>query len=261
MTPVIHVGDCLDVTRQMEANSVDAIVTDPPYHLSDPKRGAHVQQTCGMKTKRTFIVWTPSMDALLGTMPDRTIGMKFGFSELPAMRRRKELTIPSFRSTKGPVSILCATCGIQMERKLRDTRRSQTLFCSTQCAAAGQKRRDSDMLRYGTGWRNRRAEVLARDKVCRSCGKTPAENGRELHVHHLKPFRFRGTNHPSNLVALCDSCHHKIEAITEQTLSSISIDVSLVGSSLTIVVDGAQRWPAVLGPCRLPELTGQRRAE
>ncbi len=45
MTSVIHVGDCRDVMRQMEANSVDAIVTDPPYHLSDPKRGAHAAAT------------------------------------------------------------------------------------------------------------------------------------------------------------------------------------------------------------------------
>lgn len=32
--PVIHVGDCLEVMRGMAENSVDAIVTDPPYGLS-----------------------------------------------------------------------------------------------------------------------------------------------------------------------------------------------------------------------------------
>lgn len=31
MAWTIHQGDCLDVLRQMDANSVDAIVTDPPY--------------------------------------------------------------------------------------------------------------------------------------------------------------------------------------------------------------------------------------
>ena len=30
---MIHVGDCLEVMRTLEANSVDAIVTDPPYGL------------------------------------------------------------------------------------------------------------------------------------------------------------------------------------------------------------------------------------
>ena len=30
---ILHVGDCLDVMRTMEPNSVDAVVTDPPYGL------------------------------------------------------------------------------------------------------------------------------------------------------------------------------------------------------------------------------------
>lgn len=33
----IHNGDCLDVLRGMEDNSIDAIVTDPPYGLSQTK--------------------------------------------------------------------------------------------------------------------------------------------------------------------------------------------------------------------------------
>lgn len=31
---MVHVGDCLEVMRTMDANSVDAVVTDPPYGLS-----------------------------------------------------------------------------------------------------------------------------------------------------------------------------------------------------------------------------------
>ncbi|MGW8429431.1 hypothetical protein ACWGJQ_29070 [Peribacillus simplex] len=31
---MIHVGDCLEVMRGMADNSVDAVVTDPPYGLS-----------------------------------------------------------------------------------------------------------------------------------------------------------------------------------------------------------------------------------
>lgn len=34
-----HQGDCLDVMRSMPANSVDAIVTDPPYGLNNHKLG------------------------------------------------------------------------------------------------------------------------------------------------------------------------------------------------------------------------------
>lgn len=35
MTVTIHHGDCLEVLRQMPDNSVDAVVTDPPYGLSN----------------------------------------------------------------------------------------------------------------------------------------------------------------------------------------------------------------------------------
>lgn len=34
MSVVLHQGDCLDVMRGMGAESVDSIVTDPPYHLT-----------------------------------------------------------------------------------------------------------------------------------------------------------------------------------------------------------------------------------
>jgi site-specific DNA-methyltransferase (adenine-specific) len=34
----LHLGDCIDVMRAMPDNSVDAIVTDPPYHLTTGKK-------------------------------------------------------------------------------------------------------------------------------------------------------------------------------------------------------------------------------
>ena len=40
MTPwTIHHGNCLDVLAAMEPDSVDTILTDPPYHLTSGKRG------------------------------------------------------------------------------------------------------------------------------------------------------------------------------------------------------------------------------
>jgi len=186
--------------------------------------------------------WTPELDLILGTIPDMEFANRYGVTDNVPVRRRKTLGIPSYRSTRSPITIPCATCGESMERKARDLTRSRTLFCSTECAAAGQKRRDSDMLRYGPGWKNRRAEIRKRDKVCRSCGMTTEQNGEALQVHHLTPFRFGGMNSAANLVALCAGCHHRIEAITSQVLASIQIDVSLAASCLMITVDGSQRW-------------------
>jgi DNA modification methylase len=31
----LHAGDCLDVLKAMPENSIDAVVTDPPYHLTN----------------------------------------------------------------------------------------------------------------------------------------------------------------------------------------------------------------------------------
>ena len=30
----LHRGDCLEVLRELPENSVDSVVTDPPYHLT-----------------------------------------------------------------------------------------------------------------------------------------------------------------------------------------------------------------------------------
>lgn len=44
---MIVVGDCLDVLRTMDANSVDAIVTDPPYGLTQARPGGRSEATRG----------------------------------------------------------------------------------------------------------------------------------------------------------------------------------------------------------------------
>lgn len=41
MTTTILTGDCLDLMRTLAENGVDAIVTDPPYHLTSQMRGSH----------------------------------------------------------------------------------------------------------------------------------------------------------------------------------------------------------------------------
>jgi 5-methylcytosine-specific restriction endonuclease McrA len=184
------------------------------------------------------IAWTPEMDSLLGTMPDAKVGLRLGLREDRVRYRRIRLGIPSFRSTQKQVTVSCANCGKMVAKRPRDVRRSKRLFCSRVCADAGQKRRDSETLRYGPGWKNRRAEIRARDKACRACGITPQALGHELHVHHVLPFRYGGTNRPENLVALCDSCHHRIEWATDQALNKLAVSVTLDGSSLTITVDG-----------------------
>jgi 5-methylcytosine-specific restriction endonuclease McrA len=51
-----------------------------------------------------------------------------------------------------------------------------------------------------------RAWVL-RDKRCVQCGRTPAEDGIKLHVDHIVPQNWGGTDDPENLQALCSECN------------------------------------------------------
>src|ERR1700739_1958766 len=114
--------------------------------------------------KRDAIVWTPTMDALLGTISDARVGTLLGVAEESVRYRRRRLGITTYRSTRAPISVECANCGKPTPRKQRDRRRAGRLFCSRTCADAGQKRRDSEALRYGPGWKQRRAEIRERDR-------------------------------------------------------------------------------------------------
>ena len=50
-------------------------------------------------------------------------------------------------------------------------------------------------------WRKTRAAVLGAHAICAECGQ-PAE-----HLDHIQPIARGGTDHPSNLQALCARCN------------------------------------------------------
>lgn len=75
---------------------------------------------------------------------------------------------------------------------------------------------------YGPGWNQKAARVRQRDGQCIICGCTAAESRRKLDVHHIYARRLFGyvpgenqnhlwANHSFNLVALCQSCHGRVE--------------------------------------------------
>lgn len=80
---------------------------------------------------------------------------------------------------------------------------------------------------YGISWHQARRAARERDKVCVDCGITPDELGRELSVHHLKPFldfgllRHEEANDLANLVCLCNSCHAKREGWSDFSAATI----------------------------------------
>lgn len=203
------------------------------------------------------IVWTPAMDALVGTASDAKVGAALGIAEDRVRYRRQRRNLPTYRSSRAKVTVACANCGTTVERPRKAVARSARLYCTRLCADVGQKTRDEVTLRYGPGWKATRQAIRERDKVCRVCGKTPEQNGQALQVNHLIPFRFGGTNHPENLVALCDSCHHRVDAMVTKALRQI-IDVSVVldGSSLTVSATAGDPWHGSALPANSPTEAG-----
>ncbi len=49
----LFLGDCLEILPELEAGSVDAVVTDPPYGLGDSLRGG----TWGKKYNKNSMAW------------------------------------------------------------------------------------------------------------------------------------------------------------------------------------------------------------
>jgi 5-methylcytosine-specific restriction endonuclease McrA len=70
---------------------------------------------------------------------------------------------------------------------------------------------------YGVNWSKQRRKCLERDDyTCRVCGTDQSEIGQEPSVHHITPrTEFDGTpremNALDNLVALCPTCHGRLE--------------------------------------------------
>jgi len=67
---------------------------------------------------------------------------------------------------------------------------------------------------YGSDWPRQRKACRERDAhTCRVCGATAEQVGSEnIDVHHRIPFRTSHDNSLGNLVTLCDTCHHAVEA-------------------------------------------------
>jgi len=123
------------------------------------------------------------------------------------------------------IELTCDYCGKVFWRK-KSARRDylKNMFCSWKCYGEWRKGRFVEenspswaggRRRYGAGWTE-----LLRDEVrkldmfcCQRCGKMASDNGRELDVHHITASRDGGEHKPENLVALCRSCHQRVEAM------------------------------------------------
>lgn len=113
----------------------------------------------------------------------------------------------------------CEWCGSDFRTDGYDAGR----FCSQECHYKWRREEwvgptgsdhpnwDGGPVDYGENWREVRREILKRDgNECRICGDSSL-----VDVHHIVPRREfeepEEANTPNNLVALCRSCHMKVE--------------------------------------------------
>lgn len=78
-------------------------------------------------------------------------------------------------------------------------------------SSLGIKRHDGSWVAgyRGAGWLRVRQEILERDgAVCQDCGFFQP-SGRDLHVHHVIPYRLLPLNIPRWLTTLCNDCHSR----------------------------------------------------
>ena len=133
-----------------------------------------------------------------------------------------------------PVRTRCTNCSTSMTVPQWYVEQGMELyFCSDECREAWRGSLLSDSFTgiqldgrpdyRGGNWEMQAKRARERDGYqCRLCGVTERELGKPLDVHHRIPYRLFNSpveaNALSNLVALCRTCHTKVEAETNTIL-------------------------------------------
>lgn len=132
----------------------------------------------------------------------------------------------------GKLSVECVNCGTEFKRKRANIKANKRSFCGKDCYAEWMSKnlhgennprwKGGYRGYYGPSWPEARQKARERDDyICQRCGITEEEHmderGIELHVHHIKSFgefdSYEEANELSNLITLCESCHHTIEGL------------------------------------------------
>jgi len=134
--------------------------------------------------------------------------------------------------------------------------KGRTYFCSMKCKNLYWKERFSGhnnpawvggkMTYRGRNWIIQREKIVKRCKgFCERCHKFI---GNSIAVHHKIPFRNKKINCLSNLIALCQSCHMKVEPrqspCIRQMPSWLKLIISSIASTTSAIPPPASMQPA-----------------
>lgn len=135
----------------------------------------------------------------------------------------------------GDVTVCCDNCDETISRKRSLVEQYEHHFCDHDCKGewASRNRRGANAPNYKGGgssiysrvknslgddrWEDVSERVRDKsDRECEICGTEEWSLRKSLHVHHIVPLLAGGTNDDWNLMALCPSCHKKVESVTEE---------------------------------------------
>lgn len=122
------------------------------------------------------------------------------------------------------LEVSCFQCGKGTIKQAGKVKRNAHQFCSWRCYSSWRNGKftgesspcwQGGRIPYGSGWTEAvRQEVRRRDNfTCQVCGKSTAEYGRKLDVHHIVTCRNGGSHSPDNLLTVCQTCHAKLDRL------------------------------------------------
>jgi DNA modification methylase len=170
MSATLHLGDCIDVMRTMADNSVDAIVTDPPYHLTSGKKGGSGEASLHPAGSPFGRAAQMNLGGERGFM-----GMKWDGGDIA---QSVELWTEALRVLK-PGGHLLAFAG---------SRTYHRMVCAIE--DAGFEVRDQIMYLYGSGFpKSMNLDRLRGQKVCGCQPQHVDEKAEKKTECHLHPVR------------------------------------------------------------------------
>ena len=174
-------------------------------------------------------------------IPSRT-DARFCSRECKYIGHSKDISGKNHWAWKGKKA-KCQNCGQEFHVKPYILKRDEGKFCSMACYNAAKPIRFSGnnnprwrggiSLPYrGSNWQRQRRQARRRDGyTCQLCGISEDDLGRQLDVHHIKPFStfhdYISANKLENLICLCHECHGKVELDPLFTLQPEQAELAL----------------------------------
>lgn len=124
------------------------------------------------------------------------------------------------------IKTTCGYCGKEIEVIPSRFYENKYCYCNTKCMAehyaqiyTGENSPtwNGGKYHYKGNWLHQAKLCRERDNnICQICGKTIDENGKNMDVHHIKPYKSfenpEEANQLDNLVSLCHCCHRFVHS-------------------------------------------------